>query len=138
MPYSYACRRCFKFINYIIESGEYFEMPLNVQEPNSSRVAGYDVVSFSGHVGCECSPLSCNYLAESVPVNRHCLLDSYERAAHMIENGQLDDCEPGPYRIVEVHLITAPNERMQTAFAEPGSPQPMTRGVVKHLENHIA
>ncbi len=78
---------------------------LNVHEPKNTTIVGYDIVSFSGHVDCECSPLSCNNLAESIPVNNRCLLDTYEQAVQLLESGKIDNSEPGPYRIIEVHLI---------------------------------
>lgn len=78
---------------------------VNVVEPNKSVIAGYDIVSFSGHVDCECSPLSCNYMAESLSVNKNCLLDNYDDAKKLLENGTFDQCEPGPYRIFEVHCV---------------------------------
>lgn len=77
----------------------------NIQLPKNTKLEGYDIVSFNANTSCECSPLSCNHLAESISVNEHCLLNSYEDALQLINSGKLHDCEPGPYRIFEVHSV---------------------------------
>ena len=77
----------------------------NVQEPKNSKIVGYDIVSFHCQANAECSPLSCNHLAQDVKVNSHCLLFSFEEAKELIESGALKDCEPGPYRIFEVYTV---------------------------------
>jgi hypothetical protein len=48
--------------------------PTHVVVPIEKVLEGYDVVSFSGSTGAECSPLSCNSLATEVETNQHCLL----------------------------------------------------------------
>ncbi len=71
---------------------------------------GYDLVSRECHtlVSPTCggqfghSPLSCNHLAESVPTNRYCLLDTAEEAFALAPTLESSGCEPGPYHIVEV------------------------------------
>jgi len=67
---------------------------------------GYDLVSRSCETSFECSPLSCNYLAEEVPTNRHCLLATAEEAFALAPTldvpGKPMRGEPGPYHIVEV------------------------------------
>ena len=63
---------------------------------------GYDVVSNSTGNWFECSPLSCNHMADSVDVNRHCLLDSVERAIELAKRCEAEGCEPGPYYLLEV------------------------------------
>lgn len=93
-----------QWVNYKPE--ETFET--DVQLPKATRLEGYDVVSFCTGTTCECSPLSCNHLAECVKVNAHCLLSSYEEATSLIRAGKLKGCEPGPYRIFEVHSVTRP------------------------------
>lgn len=75
----------------------------NVQEPGSKRCLGYDVATFWAGTSPECSPLSCNSLAESEPVNGHCLFDSFDRAKEAIERGIFKGAEPGPYRIFAVY-----------------------------------
>jgi hypothetical protein len=51
-----------------------------VEPPDPRQLLGFDVVSFSSQTSPECSPLSCNNLAESVEVNEHCLLKSFDDA----------------------------------------------------------
>ena len=67
---------------------------------------GYDLVPRSCENAFECSPLCCNHLAESVPINRYCLLDTAEEAFALAPTlevpGQPMRGEPGPYHIVEV------------------------------------
>lgn len=75
---------------------------------------GFDLVTRSCGNSFECSPLSCNHLAESVPVNRHCLLSTAEEAFALAPTlevpGQPMRGEPGPYHIVEVwrQRVSAP------------------------------
>ena len=48
---------------------------------------------------------SCNGLADEVETNSRCLLDSLERAQHLLENGTFNNSEPGPYRIFAVYSV---------------------------------
>ncbi len=73
--------------------------------PSRRELQGYDVVSFSGQTCAECSPLSCNHMAEELEVNNHCLLSTLEEAKSYVESGAFVDCEPGPYRIFAVYLV---------------------------------
>lgn len=82
------------------ESERRFET--NVLVPGQRQLEGYDVVTFSVQTSPECSPLSCNGLAESIAVNRHCLLTSLDDAKRHIESGSFDNSEPGPFRIFAV------------------------------------
>lgn len=79
--------------------------PTAVQPPSGARLEGYDVVTFSAGSSPECSPLSCNGLAAEASANRHCLLDSFERAKSALEEGVFDGSEPGPFRIFAVHTL---------------------------------
>ena len=54
----------------------------------------------------ECSPLSCNSLAAEVETNTRCLLQSFEQARALLENGTFNDSEPGPYRIFAVYSVS--------------------------------
>ena len=72
---------------------------LNVEEPASALLEGFDILSFAGSTGPECSPRSCNGLVQETPTNRHCLLASLEEALNLLERGRLVNCEPGPYRV---------------------------------------
>lgn len=77
--------------------------------PSSKRIEGYDVVTFLYSQGPECSPLSCNSMAESVQTNSHCLFNSLEEARATVNSGQFDDCEPGAVRIFAVFSVDWPS-----------------------------
>ena len=74
-----------------------------VDVPGEKKLEGFDVVSFYALSAPECSPLSCNHMAESIPVNAHCLLATFAEAKHLIETGAFKACELGPYRIFAVY-----------------------------------
>ena len=80
---------------------------LQVKEPESARVWGYDVVSYSCQTAAECSPLSCNHMYQKLKVNTHCLFDNFDEAKRHTESGAFRDCEPGPYRLIEVCSVDA-------------------------------
>jgi hypothetical protein len=80
---------------------------LSVDPPQSKRLEGYDIVTFSVHTSPECSPLSCNNLAATIPTNSHCLLNTFDQAKQLIEGGAFDNSEPGPFRIYSVYSIEA-------------------------------
>lgn len=75
----------------------------NIERPYLKNLEGYDLVSFSCGNHAECSPLSCNDLAKIIPVNKHCLLSSFDHAHQLLENGKFQNAEPGPYRILAVY-----------------------------------
>lgn len=75
-----------------------------ITKPGSTVLEGYDVVTFSCGTSPECSPLSCNGLAEKIATNSHCLLDSLDTAKSLTEKGALNG-EPGPYRIFAVYSV---------------------------------
>jgi hypothetical protein len=79
----------------------------NVRLPMKKKLEGYDVVSFWARTSAECSPLSCNNLAQSIPVNLHCLLPTFEEAKSYLESGRFDRGEPGPLRIFAVYSFPA-------------------------------
>jgi len=81
------------------------DFPMNVAEPASKTLCGYDVATFWAGSSAECSPLSCNHLCEKISVNEHCLFDSFEQAELDLNNGLFVDCEPGPYRIFAVYTV---------------------------------
>ena len=70
------------------------------------RCRGYDPVQIgdnqAGGYWFACSPLSCNYLAEHIPVNRACLIDSLNDAIAIATRFSIEQPEPGPYAIFEV------------------------------------
>jgi hypothetical protein len=80
----------------------------DVNIPESKSFEGYDVVTFSMQTSPECSPLSCNGLAADVQTNTRCLLECFEDARRLVENGTFDDSEPGPYRIFAVYSVAWP------------------------------
>lgn len=90
-----------KWEDYLPE--ESFET--EVKLPQESRLEGFDIVSFLTKTAVECSPLSCNHLAQSIKVNEHCLLETYLEAVDLLNSGKLEDCEPGPYRIFKIHSV---------------------------------
>lgn len=88
----------------IIETTNMFET--NIALPSSKKLEGYDIVTFSTGNGAQCSPLSCNSMAESINVNSHCLLESFEKAMTIIESSVLENCEPGPMRIFAIYSLS--------------------------------
>ena len=83
----------------------------DVNVPEAKALEGYDVVTFSAETSPECSPLSCNGLAAKVPTNTRCLLESFEEARRLLENGTFDHSEPGPHRIFAVYSVAWPAHR---------------------------
>ena len=85
-------------------SSEQFPTPeLSVApEPSGFQSLGFDVVSKSISNGFECSPLSCNGMAEEVAVNGYCLLESFEQAVSFAIRCSVEQPEPGDYYILEV------------------------------------
>lgn len=81
-----------------------FQIPeIHVQPlPSSFERLGYDVVSRSCGTSFECSPLSCNNMAEHVAVTRQCLVADEETAFRLAREFEAGGCEPGPYYVIEV------------------------------------
>lgn len=75
----------------------------DVRPPSSKELLGFDVVTYLAQTSAECSPLSCNNLAEKIPVNESCLLPSLDEAKQLIESGAFQSSEPGPFRIIAVY-----------------------------------
>jgi hypothetical protein len=73
--------------------------------PARRELEGFDVATFSLGNTPECSPLSCNALAEKVPVNKHCLFESFDEAKTAVEQRAFDGSEPGPFRIIAVYSV---------------------------------
>jgi hypothetical protein len=93
-------------------------IPTNIKVPVNKSLEGYDVVTFSeltnpeyspsaGHFVAlpEHSPLSCNYIASEVVVNKHCLFHTFEEAKKALETGVFENAEPGLYRIFAVYTV---------------------------------
>lgn len=83
-------------------------IPTNVVPAARKRLEGFDVVTFYARNSPECSPLSCNSMANEVRTNAHCLFSSFAEAKASIENGAFKNCEPGPYRIFSVYSVDWP------------------------------
>lgn len=83
---------------------EVFNLPAISPEPLPSdfQSFGFDIVCRSCGSNFECSPLSCNHMAEEVPTNRFCLLDDLATALGVARGFDEAGCEPGPYFVVEV------------------------------------
>ena len=73
--------------------------------PMDKQLKGFDIVSFFSGNAPECSPLSCNHMAEVLKVNHHCLLETVEEAITLLETGAFENCEPGPYRLFAVYTV---------------------------------
>jgi hypothetical protein len=80
----------------------------HISPPPQRRLEGFDVVTFFARNAPECSPLSCNSLAETIPTNSHCLLASFEEAESSLNSGAFGNAEPGPYRIFAVYSVDWP------------------------------
>jgi hypothetical protein len=78
----------------------------DVQVPKEKRLEGFDVTTFWLQTSPECSPLSCNSVAETSSVNQHCLFDSLVEARESLKLGRFDSSEPGPFRIVAVYTVS--------------------------------
>jgi len=79
--------------------------PTNVLRPLEKTLEGFDVVTFFAKNAPECSPLSCNYMAEELRTNEHCLLASFDDAYSKVTSGLFNNSEPGPYRIFAVYSV---------------------------------
>jgi hypothetical protein len=74
--------------------------------PSKKALAGFDVVEYVGRNSPECSLLSCSDLAKEFTANSHCLFDTFEDAKRAVESGKFHECEPGPYRILAVYVVS--------------------------------
>ncbi len=77
----------------------------DVKVPDKKKLEGFDIVTFFAGSSAECSPLSCNGLADEIKTNRHCLIGSFERAKQCLESGLFLESEPGPFRIFAVYSL---------------------------------
>jgi hypothetical protein len=89
--------------------GEPLEVPVPAdvhpaQIPASFVSLGYDAVSRSMEtvLGFECSPLSCNSMAEEIPANEFCLFGTEAAATAGAQAFSVQQPEPGDYYVVEV------------------------------------
>ncbi len=77
----------------------------DVRIPENRRLLGFDVVTFFARSTPECSPLSCNGLAEHIPTNEYCLFPTFTAARDALESGAFDNSEDGPFRILAVYEV---------------------------------
>ena len=84
-------------------------IPTNIVLPGEKSLEGYDVVTFQAGNSPECSPLSCNGLAEELQTNLHCLFGDFEQAKSALDHGKFMGCEEGPYRIFAVYSVSWPD-----------------------------
>ncbi|HUJ31332.1 MAG TPA: hypothetical protein VLY23_08640 [Candidatus Acidoferrum sp.] len=82
--------------------------PTQILVPSSKQLEGFDVATFSCRNVPEHSPLSCNYLANEILTNTHCLFCSFDEAKTQLELGAFNNSEPGPYRIFAVYSVNWP------------------------------
>ena len=78
----------------------------NVQILINKHLEGFDIATFRMHNTPDCSPLSCNSLATTIPVNEHCLFDTFIEAKNALDTGLFQNSEPGPYRIFAVYTVS--------------------------------
>lgn len=76
-----------------------------IAPPTNPRLEGFDVVSFFVRSSPECSPLSCNGLASSLPVNAHCLFSTLDESLAHVQSGAFKHGEPGPLRVFAVYSV---------------------------------
>ena len=72
---------------------------------------GYDIANSSFGAWFECSPLSCNSIADEQAVNEHCLVDDVEVAFELGRLFAVDEPEPGPYHVIEVLRRVPPHRK---------------------------
>jgi hypothetical protein len=90
-------------IDHPLDRDQHLFEPVN-PEPLSSGFLplGFDVASNTVTPFFECSPLSCNNMAASVVVNRHCLIDELSMARSIALRFSLEEPEPGDYFVLQV------------------------------------
>lgn len=91
-------------IRYLGEQAEPFEIAQQNVEPLQSAFVslGFDVVNKIFSAFFECSPLSCNGMADEVAVNRFCLLETLADAILFAQRCAREEPEPGPFYVLEV------------------------------------
>jgi hypothetical protein len=96
----------YRFHRFAFEDGlEVTWEPPSVQArgPSSDwRSIGFDAVSRSGSSFFECSPLTCNGAAATMPHNEHGLFPTFEAAKEGARIFSHGGWEPGPYFVAEV------------------------------------
>jgi hypothetical protein len=87
-----------------------FDIPVNVIPPLKKLLEGFDVVTIwvENSPAPEHSPLSCNGLAEKIPTNSHCLIDSFDGAKKALDDGMFRGLDPGAQRIFAAYSVDWP------------------------------
>ena len=91
-------------VRFTDEHDEPLELPhLDVAPlPPTFIRLGFDAVSRHLDSTFECSPLSCNSMAQEIPVNRFCLVETESEAFRVAREFARTEPEPGPYFLIEV------------------------------------
>jgi len=84
-----------------------WNIPVNVVPPLHKQLEGFDVVTIwvENSPDPEHSPLSCNGLAQEIPTNSHCLIDSLEDAVDALNAGKFAGNDPGSQRVYAVYSV---------------------------------
>jgi hypothetical protein len=102
----------YRMLPAVFDGGERapLELPiLQIQSlPPGYNAIGFDAVSRRSYSNTfECSPLSCNYMAQEIVTNEHCLLENLAMAEQVAQRFSVEEPEPGPYYVVEILRRTA-------------------------------
>jgi hypothetical protein len=101
----------YRMLPAVFEGGERAPLELPVLQiqllPHGYESIGFDAVSRSCSDAFECSPLSCNSMAQEIATNEHCLLKDLATAEQVAQRFSVEEPEPGPYYVVEVLRRTA-------------------------------
>jgi hypothetical protein len=91
-------------IRYLKDQAEPIEIAAQSAEPLPPGFVslGFDVVNKTFSAFFECSPLSCNGMADEVAVNRFCLVATLDEAIAFAERCAREEPEPGPFYVLEV------------------------------------
>jgi hypothetical protein len=91
-------------VEFVEGKPEPFEIPQSAVAPMpaSFERLGLDIVNRTCNSNFECSPLSCNSMADKETVSRYCLLDDVAVAFRLAAEFEAGGCEPGPYYVMEV------------------------------------
>ncbi len=91
-------------VRYLKDQAQPIEIAAQSAEPlpPSFVSLGFDVVNKTFSAFFECSPLSCNGMADEMGVNRFCLLETLDEAIAFAERCAREEPEPGPFYVVEV------------------------------------
>ncbi|HSF13920.1 MAG TPA: hypothetical protein VLK65_00030 [Vicinamibacteria bacterium] len=99
----------YRMYPYLFRSGveRPVDLPSNVKPeaiPRTFETIGFDAASryMPDVLGLECSPLSCNYMAQELPVTEQCLFRTLEEAIAGARQFSVGNVEPGDYFVLEV------------------------------------